>query len=410
MTSNINNNNNNMDMFLNLVPPGSEGDPYGNLATSLNGVPIGQSNDPQQTVSSLLGYSNKDTIGSAMNEIIDLAKLLNFSITAFAQGTSQDAVQHFLNNLDPTDPSLPPIKAFITLLERMLQSGNLGNVQIEKNSSQEPNSSSQEPVLRDNTKPVPDDPNAPPPLPSATPNSTPLLPSSNPYSQDGDTWNANLNNLDAINRNVGSQIDNAANNLNASGTHARAVFAVGTGGNPWLAGNVYVTFLVQFMDMQRMLMQNQVVQGLVELMSMQLVTDLAKTTADVIMSVAQQNQMVHIASAIGAGIGLGLSVGGFMAGFHQKIGVTGGQTISSMGSSLTQMISNTAQAATDLQIAAGEGRKEILQAYRQIAQTQMSKAGDAFKGDSDQIAQLLQTLDKIRDDLKQAVQASLNAR
>lgn len=437
MTSVNNNSNVDINMYLNLAPPGSEGDPYSNLAVNMQGVPIGQNADPGQAVANLLGYSNKDTLGSALDEIIALARQLNSAFISNEQGTSQEALQHFLNNLDPTSPELPPFKAFIDLAERLLASGYIGGIQIQAsndtNQAQLQNTQQGFDNYNESVNQQNQDPSNPNPTQtnanqagSQTGNSTQTPAdnqsaatrrASNPYSQAGADEAQQIKDQKALSDSIKTSIDQGVNDVNSR--TSTVSYAKTHGGNPWLAGNVYVAFLESFTEMQRMLMRNKEVEGNIQVQSMKLVVTLAQDTAQVIMDVAKENQMMHIASAVMAGVSIGVSVGGMAYGSAgNKLGSEGfnlqkfdrGAAISGLGGAISQLGTSVSQAATDLQIAAGQGREEILRAYQQIAQSQMNKAGDEFKADTDTITQLFQALDQIRQNLQQAVQASLSAR
>jgi len=143
---------------------------------------------------------------------------------------------------------------------------------------------------------------------------------------------------------------------------------------------------------------------------MNLVLELARATADVIMELAKINQMVHIVTAVMSAVAIVVSIGGLGISFSKGFGTSAidiGSMIGQLGAQLEKMATAAVQAATDLTIAEKEGKKEVLQAYRQIAQHQMDKAGEAFKADAEQINALIQALDKIRDGLQQAINSSL---
>lgn len=367
MTSINNNPNPGLDLFLNLQPPGSEGDPFSKLATNIHGVPIGEKTDPTKTLTTLLGYSDKDTIGSALDEILSLATQLS---TAFNKAqTSDDAVQAYFNTLDPTLPSLPPIRSLLLISERSLLEGKIGGVQVNS-----PPSDSNDPTNPSN------------PLYEKKAN-RPAKNSDLPPTGGPDEGPPQLE----------SEYDDDIAPPSSGG------------GNPWLSGNVYVGFLIEFMEMQRMLMKNKVVEGKIELQSMNLITELAKSTADLIMDIAKTNRMIHITTAVMSAVAIGFTIGGLAYGGLAKApgAFERGTAISGMGSQLEKLTTAAMQSATDITIAIKEGRKEVLAAYRQIAQHQMEKASEAFKASEDAIVQLLQALDKIRDALQQAVAASL---
>jgi hypothetical protein len=147
------------------------------------------------------------------------------------------------------------------------------------------------------------------------------------------------------------------------------------------------------------------------------------------MNIAHLNQIVHIATAVMGGVALGMSGLGLAYGtkagsefVHGKANVPGtneqgllhafdrGSIFGQMGGSINTMGSNATQASQDLNIAYQEGLKEMQNAYSQLARAQMDKGNEAVKTSDDQIQQLLQTLQKIRDGLEQALKAITGAR
>lgn len=386
----INNNTPSFDFFT-LTPPNSSGDPFSKLATDVHGVPIGDKPDTAKIMSQFLGYSDKDTIGSALDEILDLVGQLNA-----ATGVSMSDVQNYLNTLDPTQPNLPPIRALLIISERALEAGKIGGLQFSVQQATNPDAdaaviSGQADVVAEQASD------------EAESEKTTAAASTVTGSEDEVDAKTRAANASAL---IATDIEAARDNVNTPTTNIHLSFNA-TGGNKWLAGNVYVAFLVEFMELQKILMQNKVVQGQVELQGMNLTVELAKTTADMIMDVAKTNQMIHIVTAcmaavsiVASAVALGMSAGGKLT-FEQSTMIT------TMSSQLEKMTTAALQAATDITIAEKEGRKEVLQAYRTIAQHQTDKSSEAFKASTDAIISLLQVLDKIRDGLQQAVAASL---
>ena len=189
------------------------------------------------------------------------------------------------------------------------------------------------------------------------------------------------------------------------------------GGNPWLGGTVYLAFLEIFMELQRILMKNKVVQGNVELAGMNLTVTLAESTKDAILAIAHMNQALHIASAVMCAVSIAISIGGLaMTSLGAKAGanppkpgsgidgttpapkyvgfVEMGGVVGQMGPQVEKMSTAMGQVPPDVLIGQKEGLKEMLQAYRTLAQHQMDKGSEAFKASEDQITQLLQSLDK----------------
>lgn len=395
----INNNPNaGMDLFLKLAPPGSEGNEYTQLATNVKGVPIGETSSSTTTVKALLGYSEKDTIGPAIDDVITLASQLSTAFMSSTQGVDQ-IVQNYLNTLDPTSPQLPPIASLLAVSERSLASGNIGGIQVRSTNVVE--DSTTDPYANPNDTLEEDTGGVKHRSVTIDGDST-----ADAYANPTDTLKKDHEVIDSLSEGLGKLGDEALDNLQSPMT--TLTFSKTTGGNPWLGGNVYVGFLVEFMEMQRMMMKNKVVEGEVELLSMDLITELAKTTADLIMQIAKTNQAIHIVSAVMAAASLVMSFVGLGYGFKSAAGsLERGNAITAIGSQTEKMATAIAQAATDVSIAIKEGRKEVLASYRQLSQHQMDKAGESFKASTDYIAQLLQTLDKIREGLQQAVAASL---
>lgn len=386
----INNNTPSFDFFT-LTPPNSSGDPFSKLATDVNGVPIGDKPDTAKIISQFLGYSEKDTIGSALDEILDLVGQLNA-----ATGVSMSDVQNYLNTLDPTQPNLPPIRALLIISERALEAGKIGGLQFSVQQATNPDADAA--LISGQVDAVAEKASD-----EAENKQTTAAANTVAGSEDEADAKTRAANASAL---IATDIEAARDNVNTPTTNISLNFNT-TGGNKWLAGNVYVAFLVEFMELQRILMQNKVVQGQVELQGMNLTVELAKTTADMIMDIAKTNQMIHIVTAVMAAVSivasavaLGMSAGGKLT-FEQSTMVT------TMSSQLEKMTTAALQAATDITIAEKEGRKEVLQAYRTIAQQQTEKSAEAFKASTDAIVSLLQVLDKIRDGLQQAVAASL---
>lgn len=115
-------------LFLHLLPPGTEGDQYNKMATDVHGVPIGEVN-AKTLLAQQLGYSDKDTIGSSLDEVNDLAGQLNAALTnpKYASG---DSFIIYLREVDPQHPTLPPIQELFHLLKEMLKEGKIGGTQV----------------------------------------------------------------------------------------------------------------------------------------------------------------------------------------------------------------------------------------------------------------------------------------
>lgn len=405
-----------------LIPPGSIGEGYGNLVIGAGGQPLGNA-ATGQAVAQMLGFSDKDTIGSSLDEVIQMATTLNLSLV-FSGSSIDKEINVYLNTADPSKPGLPPIKSLLILLERELQAGKLGNVQINKKSDVEAEINVKDETGQD-TKKTQVDYNY---TNDASAVSTSF--GDNTVLANDEKIRQQMSDVSKNNIEIGREINLAS----AADATATVTAGQGTGGNPWLSGNVYVVFLMCFMELQRTLMKSKVVEGNIELSSMHLTYQLAKETADMIMKIAEMNRMLHIAQAAMAAVSLAVSVGsaafglsgmGFspLKGMKGTFGISSktgyfqnptqagrmelSMTLSALGSGLDKMVTSAMQAALDVPIAEKEGAKEMLQAIRTLIQRQMEKAGEAFKNHEESIRDLLQTLDKIRDGLQQAVANAL---
>lgn len=96
-------------------------------------------------------------------------------------------------------------------------------------------------------------------------------------------------------------------------------------GNPFLASNPFVAFMVNFMEMTRMLMQNKRVEGTIQINTIDLIMAYAEDTKSQIMRAAKLQQKNYITAAIcagvamvGTGVGLGMSLYG-LAGAKQPL-------------------------------------------------------------------------------------------
>jgi len=438
----------NFDKYLNLSPPGSEKGMHGSIL--INGKPdplLGGSG--AATLVAHLGYSDKDTIGSALDEILEMAAQLNISIMVNLKG--DEAVIAYLGSFDPSLPTLQPLKAFLKIAEKALEKGIIGgNVLGTTSKEQGAASNDAAEVVKEGIIYSKDFKDQKDSVTSAREGeqedingrgansdlekANKDLPKTSYQTEAMETqygigildknFNKHLETQDKISNVIKDGIEAGRTNAARELTSAEVTLGKAEGGNKWLQGNVYVTFLLVFMELQRILMQNKVVQGGVELAGMNLVVELAKTTADMIMDIAKMNQMIHIVTAVMSGVAIVFSVGGIAlsSGLAQKGAFKAGLVdspkakansldmggvVGGLGASFEKMATAATQAATDITIAEKEGYKEVLQAYRQLAQHQMDKAGESMRSSEDQIQQLLQGLDKIRDGLEQAIAASL---
>lgn len=385
----------NLNLFMGLAPPTNFDPAYGSLVINAKGTPLGDA-PSGEVIAKMFGFSDKDSMGSALDEIVQMADKLNVAITITGSSV-EHTINVYLNNVDPAKPDLPPIKNLLEVLQRDLQAGKIGNVQIN--------------VATPKTDSNAPGPNGPINQKDAVP-SYEEVPDDYTYSlspqdlKDDETLRAKMSKDAQDNINIGRQL-----NVNANFSTPSISFGHGVGGNSWFAGNAYVTFLVSFMELQRILMQSKVVQGNIELAAMNLTVQMAKETSDLIKDIAKLNMINHIVAGVMAGVSIVFSCGGMYMGAKGIGGKAGyaemGQMVNSLGTSLDKMTTSFTAAATDLATADKEGAKEVQQSIRQLITRQMEKSGDAFKSQEDMIQQLLQTLDKIRDGLMQAIAAAL---
>ncbi|HEV8051064.1 MAG TPA: hypothetical protein VGP47_01110, partial [Parachlamydiaceae bacterium] len=406
---NVNGGNAGFDMFsFKLTPPGSEGEEYDNLATDIKGVPIGK-NASSEAFAGHFGFSENDTIDSTkLDDVFLYGQQLNISIGL--TGSPDTVIQLYLNTVDPSLPSLAPIKSMLVITERQLQKGSLAGFQLfvadqnlqaanKKKDGDEKsgnstvnnvgglatnndsaafqaatlganpvtqgttNNSGDSRIVRDRVvgaagaakevdpRNIDDSSQAA----GSTANKTEgnnastdpkgnvnyaINTNENASGNSGDnSGNSSGNNsrnqsgafaMDPNSLSVSDSIEAHAqvmddlnisitDNLDAaSATNAAANITVTiqktSGGNPWLAGNTFVEFQVAFSMLQRILMQNSIVQGRVELAGMKMTVDLSRQSADAIMAIAKMNQMMHIVAAIMAAVSIVMTVGALVGG------------------------------------------------------------------------------------------------
>lgn len=384
--------------FIALPTPGADGEGYSALVVGGDGKPLGE-NVGDAVVT---GFSTTDEISTYLESLTPTQLLDVTSALLTKYGSTTDAMQQFLNNIDPSNPDIPPdILMYLVQIDvALLSSGNIQMVQISNLSA------SQLDELG--------------------------------ITQEGYTAAANLARQDATEATGETgQVPKASN---------------------WFAGNVYVAFLVAFMDMARTMMQSKGVQTTIEVAAMNVLTEMAHHQADLIMETAKQNQIQHIVSAVMAGVSIAITIGFAVAALKPSvvknpetgapqmqpqvdsmgkpikgvdangnevpvyktgpdgkgIPITGPNThymlftnLSSMGSQLEKLVSNITEASQDLSIAEKEGYQKILETYRTIVQTQMQKAADVFKTQSDIVDQQWSTLMQILDKLSEAIKKGL---
>ncbi len=118
------------DAYLNLQPPGQERGGFANLNGAAGaGAPGGD--QATATLAGHFGYSEVDTMGTHLDKVVEFAQQLNITFT-LGSGSSDTVIQLYLNNLNPTLPTLPPIKFMMEISEKQLAKGDIAGAQIPK--------------------------------------------------------------------------------------------------------------------------------------------------------------------------------------------------------------------------------------------------------------------------------------
>jgi len=287
---------------INLIPPDASGDPYTNLAVQ-HKKPFGiGSNNPEESVSTILNYWTQDTISPASrDEIANLVSPVNISLQLSEQG---DPAQLQLDSFDPSQPAIPIIKALINISDESLKKGDLGGVSV-----------SQHKTTGTAATTAPADQDDDSLLTTSDESDTPvsfIVQSGETGGTAGAAAGSTAGGGSAAGASAG------ASGAGTAGTQGAAASA-GTGSsktaavtvhvpNKWLAANAFTTFLMTFMELARELIQVKIAQGKIETASMAQIVALAQDTAAAIMDSAKLQQTLHIVAAVGAGVSLAGSV------------------------------------------------------------------------------------------------------
>lgn len=373
--------------YISLPIPGPNSDDYSAVVIGADGKPLGESTGN----ATVTGYSTQDEISSYLDSLTP-SQFLDVTKSIMSKyGSTTDAMQTFLDTLDPSNPDIPPdvMMYLIQIDVAMLSSGNIQMVSIS---------------------------------------------------------NLSASQLDEL-----GITEEGYTAAAASANEERAAAETGqASGVPqpssWFSGNVYTQFLIAFMEMAKTMMQSKSAQTTIEVAAMNIITEMAEHQADLIMETAKLNQIQHIATAVMAGVSIAITVGAAAAAmkpsgvkdpktgeqmYQQRTDTDGTKTdvigkdgnpvkltgpsshyqlfmnLSTMGSQLEKFVTSTIQAAQDITIAEKEGYQKILEAYRSIIQTQMTKAAEVFKTQSDAVDQWINTLQQMLDKLDEAIKKGL---
>lgn len=369
--------------MISLNPPDASGDPYSNNVTRPGGVPLGGGGvNPNTVLNKILGYSQTDTMESAAPaDVKAFLAGFNIGIQLFQNSLSpEQQIQLQTDNLDPANPAASIIMKYVKLSDDALKAGNLAGTSV---------------------------------------------------------TTTELRDTQATNNVQGTE--------NAAATEK--THATSPKGNPWLAGNAYTQFVVSYFALVAILKDMKAIDSQLEIQGMQQVYDLAKQTAETIMAAAKERAMMHIMEAVIAGVSTAVTLGLTAVSVAQtsKMAVEKDGALDPRDSSGTKTFETKAdaqkynrdlaggklgtvtiqqgylpalqtgsktmdsivQAIFELKAAYYDALKEILQAYRTIAQQQMDRASDSFKSESDLITQVIQQLDQMRQKLFEAIAASL---
>lgn len=216
-----------------LPPPDGSGDQYTDLAVkATTGKPVGDDDANSQTLSTNLKTVFGDDIES-LAEAEDVASQFNINLQIGGSITkAKAAMQQELDTLDPSNPRVPILTKYIDVCDQLLQDGNIPGVDIT-------------------------------------------------LGQDADG-------------NVQIQLD--ADNVNATadasavvGTHVTAHRT----GNPWLRGNAYVAFIVNFLTLAKLMMENMMVESKAEIASLQMMYELGDLAAKQIRTAGEKAAEMH---------------------------------------------------------------------------------------------------------------------
>lgn len=219
-----------------LPPPGDSGSQYTDLAVKIKtGKPVG-ADDPSQTLSSHLKTIFGDDITS-LAEAEDIAKKFNINLQIGGSlKNAKAAMQDELDNLDPSNPRVPILSKYIDICDKLLQGANIAGVDLAMGLS--------------------------------------------------DTGNFVVE-LDADN------VGGAAGPQGAGKTKGPGTLV----GNPWLKGNAYVAFVLNFLTLAKLMMENMMVEAKCETASLQMMFELGQLAAEQIKTAGEKAAEMHRVAA-----------------------------------------------------------------------------------------------------------------
>lgn len=219
-----------------LPPPGDSGSQYTDLAVKIKtGKPVG-ADDPSQTLSSHLKTIFGDDITS-LAEAEDIAKKFNINLQIGGSlKNAKAAMQDELDNLDPSNPRVPILSKYIDICDKLLQGANIAGVDLAMGLS--------------------------------------------------DTGNFVVE-LDADN------VGGAAGPQRAGKTKGPGTLV----GNPWLKGNAYVAFILNFLTLAKLMMENMMVEAKCETASLQMMFELGQLAAKQITTAGEKAAEMHRVAA-----------------------------------------------------------------------------------------------------------------
>jgi hypothetical protein len=411
---------NNASFGISLNPPGAEGDPFSNNVTYANGKPLGggDSVNHDSLINNLLGYV--DTLESSEDTSSDVkAALSGFNIGVllmYNNMSPEQQLQMQIDSLDPSNPVAPILLKYVKIADDALKSGDLAGVSVHL--------SAKSTVATSET----DEPN------QATESAKRAVA---PSETDEPTQTTGTDKTPTTEGTADPQV-------------------VVEKGNPWLVGNAYTQFVTSYAKILEVLKEMKEIDSKLELEGMAQIYELAQQSAQTIKDAAKERAMMHILQAVMAGISIAFTVGMTAVSVYQttkfkveensvtdpttgvisgpttkdatgkEVGMTKAQakdfnrnlTSGGLGTMTIQAYIQAVQAGAkamddiiqaifEVRAAEYDALKEILQAYRTIAQHQMDRAVDGFKSESDMITQLIQQLDQMRQKLMEAISASL---
>ena len=382
---------------LGLPPPKSSGDQYANLVSRPGGPPLGEGDNTVKK-----GTAKATGEPSSIQDVLEEIKLaeanlppellgLNFGISMKSIGIM---AQNQLDTLDPTNPSVPILLKYIQIVQNFeLASGDLvgalGTQGAQKLAER------QKIAVGDNDAKV------------------------------------------AGAANVQANAATANDPVGAANVQSSAVAATSSAANPWLSGNSYVAFQINYWLMLKALKEMKEVEGKTQVASLDMMVELAKDTAEAILDAAETRFWEHIAMAIVDAVSVGITIGFTVAsvastmkmkaevgdadgsGFKSSKAIKvrnmklqaisqGFEGLSRATQSAEKSADNIIQGVLELKAAQYDALKEILQTYRQMQQMQADRALESFKQNTEMIAQLIQQLDQMRSKIMEAQAKALS--